>query len=161
MNEGSPMPYAPYLRRPAANSTPSEATPRTHVAPPRAGSGWDLGAVPARSPAAATDAPIQRAKVKNLTRTAHLRSHTKRSWKHHYLAKAPGWGKCRAHGCRRFAQVGAHVEVDGEGSHTRNRYIVPFCQKHNKRNTTVHGALRVKPGTKLVSVGKTHTVRTL
>ncbi len=42
--------------------------------------------------------------------------------------------KCRAARCPRWAQVGAHVSRIGHDG--RVGYIVPFCQKHNKRPRT-------------------------
>jgi len=42
--------------------------------------------------------------------------------------------KCRARGCRKFAQVGAHVKVFGWDQ--RTTWIIPFCQHHNKRPST-------------------------
>lgn len=102
---------------------------------------------------------IQRGKVRNLIGTSRLKS-IHGSWKNHYITakkKKLGWDKCRVRWCRRNATVGAHVEVTKMGTSSKNRFIVPFCQKHNKMNTVIN-ALKLKPGTYLVSVGKTRRV---
>jgi hypothetical protein len=88
--------------------------------------------------------------------TAYLKSKYK-SWKGHYLAKVITWGKCCVKGCRRPAAVGAHVEIATKGKNTKNRWIAPFCQKHNMMNTTAK-MLEMKSGPFLVSVGKTMMV---
>jgi hypothetical protein len=93
--------------------------------------------------------------VKNLKGTSHLRpaKGTIGGWKgHHEKYSKTKFGKCAAKGCGKFATVGAHVEIDTGKSHTRNRHIVPFCQRHNKWNTDRKGSITVKPNTYLVSV---------
>jgi len=54
--------------------------------------------------------------------------------------------KCCAHYCGNVVQVGAHVSL--QGSDGRVPWIVPFCQYHNKRNSSVW--IRLKGGVTLV-----------
>lgn len=43
--------------------------------------------------------------------------------------------KCCARYCRRPVAVGAHVRLEGEDG--RTPWIVPFCQFHNKRRSSI------------------------
>jgi hypothetical protein len=103
---------------------------------------------------------VQLVAVKNLVGTSKLKPKKHRSWKAHHISNARkyskankkyNWHKCAVKSCRRFAAVGAHVEIAGKKSHTTNRFIAPFCQHHNKRpNGTV---MTLKPNEFLVGVG--------
>ena len=97
--------------------------------------------------------------VNNLVGTSHLKPKGKgvTSWKaHHKKHSKVAWHKCSAKGCRKLATVGAHVRETGSAVKTPYRYIVPFCQHHNKRPAGT--ALLLKKGTKLVGVGKGNVV---
>jgi hypothetical protein len=94
--------------------------------------------------------------VNNLIGTSHLKPKKgiTGGWKGHHEKHAKiVWNKCAAKSCGRPAKVGAHVEIATGKSHTTNRYIVPFCQRHNKWNTVKKGPLTCKPKTYLVGVG--------
>lgn len=94
--------------------------------------------------------------VKNLVGTSHLKPKKKgvTSWRaHHEFHGKKAWTKCAVKGCARAATVGAHVAINNGKTHSGNRHIVPFCQKHNKYNTITKGPLDLKPGSLLVSVG--------
>ncbi len=54
--------------------------------------------------------------------------------------------KCCAYGCAKPVEVGAHVKH--VGSDGRVPWIVPFCQHHNKRNSSVQ--IQLKWGVVLV-----------
>jgi hypothetical protein len=100
--------------------------------------------------------PKQTREVKNLTKTSHLKPKrgTTGGWKgHHQKHAKTTWNKCAAKGCSKSATVGAHVELAIGKSYTGNRHIVPFCQRHNKWNSTKKGPLFCKPNTCLVAVG--------
>lgn len=59
---------------------------------------------------------------------------------------------CRASKCRNPVQVGAHVTViDGD---KRIMWIVPFCQKHNKRPS--HVIIELKDQTALYSAARSY-----
>jgi hypothetical protein len=97
--------------------------------------------------------------VNNLVGTSHLKPRRKgiNSWRAHHIHHAKvAWHKCSVKGCRRMATVGAHVRETGSPANTTSRYIVPFCQFHNKRPHLL--PLRLKKGTRLVGVGKGHVV---
>lgn len=98
-----------------------------------------------------------KAQVRNLVGTSRLKakrsSSRANSWKaHHQHFSAKAWFKCCASGCGKVATVGAHVERVNLATGTHNRYIVPFCQKHNKRPAGTQ--ITLKAGSDLVSVGK-------
>ena len=74
----------------------------------------------------------------NVVGTSHLKcqcTYGHKTWLGHW-ERATGLlrNKCRAKGCARRAQVGAHVKVVGWDG--RTTWIVPFCQRHNKRPST-------------------------
>jgi hypothetical protein len=48
--------------------------------------------------------------------------------------------KCSAKGCGKVVEVGAHVKISGDDQ--RTTWIVPFCQKHNKRPSSQPIALK-------------------
>ncbi len=96
--------------------------------------------------------------ILNLIGTSHLKSSVAKSWISHYATAAgvPPVGKCCVSGCARQATVAAHVKFNIGKGRKSNRYIAPFCQKHNKRpNGTVLG---LKEGTQVVGVGPSQNV---
>lgn len=58
--------------------------------------------------------------------------------------------KCCAKSCANYVEVGAHVRL--HGSDARTVWIVPFCQKHNKRPVTK--AIELKWGVVLCGAAK-------
>lgn len=86
--------------------------------------------------------------VSNLVGTSKRKckcsGHKKKTWLQHYENKAgvvPG--KCVAKGCRKYAQVGAHVTLLDRNVGSRV-FIVPFCQYHNKRHHNTRIPLKKK-----------------
>lgn len=74
--------------------------------------------------------------VYNLVGTSRRKcqcSYGQLGWIHHWtrMTGQPRPEKCCVKRCRNPAQVGAHVRV--EGSDGRRPWILPTCQKHNKR----------------------------
>lgn len=93
--------------------------------------------------------------VYNLDGTGGLRCQctnlANKTWLNHWSnISGEDYNKCRAFRCASMAQVGAHVRE--EGGDRRIRWIVPFCQYHNKR-PSAH-PIQLKSGTTLVRAAR-------